>query len=118
MDELKGLQCLINKELREKRKAVGLDKNKEQLENPRYRYGLIPPDTTIEQVNPPKEYCQCEYCGTFYNEFVSNCKNCGARIPIPKNFGKIDYIIKTNFDDDIILKQIERSYREHRLFDF
>lgn len=40
--------------------------------------------TTIKPSSNSKEYCQCEYCGTFYTKFVSGCKNCGAPI-IPLN---------------------------------
>lgn len=58
-------------------------------------------DETIERISPPKEYCQCEYCGTFYNEFVSNCKNCGAQIRIPSELYKPYYIIKTNYKHNV-----------------
>lgn len=91
---------LTANELREK---CGYDKIKEQLENSKYGIAYADSNTTIEQVSPPKEYCQCEYCGTFYNEFMSNCKNCGAQIRMPSELYKPEYIIKTNY--------------KHRLFD-
>lgn len=77
-------------ELREKR---GYDKIKEQLESSRYGIVYTDDNATIERVSPPKEYCQCDYCGTFYTEFVSNCKNCGALIRKPDDFGKIGLMI-------------------------
>lgn len=72
-------------------------KLRESLQNSRYGIATIDSNTTIEQVSPPKEYCQCDYCGTFYNGFVSNCKNCGAQIKMPSEFYKRDYIIKMNY---------------------
>lgn len=85
---------LTANELREK---YGYDKIKEQLEDSKYGIAFVDDNTTIEQVSPPKEYCQCDYCGTFYNEFVSNCKNCGAQIRMPSELYKRDYIIKVNY---------------------
>lgn len=83
--------------INEKREALGLDKIKEQLENSKYGIAYVDSNTTIEQVSPPKEYCQCEYCGTFYNEFVSNCKNCGAQIRMPSELYRGNCIIKLNY---------------------
>lgn len=91
---------LTANELREK---CGYDKIKEQLENSRYGIAYIDSDTTIEQVSPPKEYCQCEYCGTFYNEFISNCRNCGAQIKMPSELYEPYCIIRAN--------------RKHNVFD-
>lgn len=85
---------LTANEIREK---YGYDKIKEQLEGSRYGIAYTDSNTTIEQVSPSKEYCQCDYCGTFYNEFLSNCKNCGAQIKMPSEFYKRDYIIKMNY---------------------
>ena len=87
----------------EVREKYGYDKIKEQLEDSKYGIAVLDSDTTIKQVNPPKEYCQCDYCGTFYNEFLSNCKNCGAPIRMPSELYKPYYIIKTN--------------RKHNVFD-
>lgn len=67
---------------------------KEQLE-----YGIVTVDdeATIKPISRPRGYCQCDYCGTFYTEFISNCKNCGAQIKMPSEFYKRDYIIKMNY---------------------
>lgn len=92
--------------INQKRETLGLDKIKEQLENSRYGIAYIDSNTTIERVSPPKEYCQCEYCGTFYNEFVSNCKNCGAQIKMPSELYRGNYIIKLNYPNS-----------KHNLFD-
>lgn len=102
---------LTTNELREK---CGYDKIKEQLENSRYGIAYIDSNTTIEPISPPKEYCQCDYCGTFYTEFISNCKNCGAVIRKPGDFGKLNCIIKTS---DLVSRQELHKRAEVLLYD-
>jgi len=68
------------------------------------RFDVIPWEFLPSKPKPHKAVvCSCEYCLGEYQEFLTNCRNCGAPIKHSKK-EKPEPVVVTRHDVDLYLK--------------